>query len=151
MKEKKKKKGTFITKLLFHTVTGFTERLISRYTLFRFLIPGYYNYHYVYSLKSSMWYLSSGWKKGYPIPWWSFWFPLLLWRMELKLFCGHFWHGGEYWACLVLSIACCLVEDLALYVSQSWGTYPAYGSLALRVHWSAPSSSSSSSSFLFSL
>ena len=98
-----------------------------------------------------------GLKKSYPIPQWSFWFPLLLWRMELNLalhlalFCGHFWHGGECWACLVLSIACRLVEDLALDVSRSWGTYPAYGSLALRVHWSALSSSSSFSCFLFSL
>ena len=98
-----------------------------------------------------------GLKKSYPIPRWSFWFPLLLWRMELNLalhlalFCGHFWHGGECWACLVLSIACRLVEDLALDVSRSWGTYPAYGSLALRVHWSALSSSSSFSCFLFSL
>ena len=41
---------------------------------------------------------------------------------------------GERWACLVLSIACRLVEDLALDVSRSWGTYPAYGSLVLRVH-----------------
>ena len=54
-------------------------------------------------------------------------------------------------ACLVLSIACRLVEDLALDVSRSWGTYPAYGSLVLRVHWSALSSSSSSSCFLFCL
>ena len=71
--------------------------------------------------------------------------------LNLGLFCGHFWHGGECWACLVLSIACRLVEDLALDVSRSWGTYPAYGSLALRVHWSALSSSSSFSCFLFSL
>ena len=80
----------------------------------------------------------------YPIPLWSFWFPgccgvwtetgivpcLVLWALLT-------WGSAECWACLVLSIACRLVEDLALDVSWSWRTYPAYGSLALRVHWSA--------------
>ena len=37
---------------------------------------------------------------------------LVLWKL-LK------WGLGECWACLVLSIACRLVEDLALDVSQS--------------------------------
>ena len=146
-----------IIKLLFYTGPGFLERRISRYALFHFLVPGYYNYHYQYSLKISTGYLCVGWKKGYPIPLLSFWFPLLSWPKELNLvlhlalFCGHFWHGGDSWACLVLSIACCLVEDLAIDVLRSWETYPTYGSLALRVHWFAPYSSSSSSWFLFSL